>query len=844
MLENLSFRLKLAAVVLPPVAVMSGMAGVIVKPRVDQASAANHDTHRADISTLAMEWADDIQVERAMSTRLLASGGRLGADELAAQRSLTDEAFTALSDRLDRSDATDISDAALDELLAIPEEIEQARNTVDAGVVSPASAMEAYTVPSQAIIDRITELSLTTRDGELVRSALAAASYLQGKEFLTRRVAIGASLTLADKPSLTEAGDLVATRLAYETAFGEFLASATPELAASYQKVLESTAFRTLEDQATAVHADTIGGEAMSVSGDEWWDNALDLIETIDGPDDEAFDAVSAAARNSQSSNRNGAIAAALLALVAAIGAATVTVLLGRSLERRLRRISNQAHDIARVQLPSVLEALRNPSEEIATALPTVDKDADDEIGSMADSFNTVLKASVETSIEHGRRRAKTVTDMLVNLGRRNQILIDRQLEIMDALEASQQDQATLEGLFKIDHMLTRMRRNAENLLVLAADSPARSWTEPVPLVDVLRAAISEAGDMARVDIENAHHGTAALTGRYTVDLSHMISELVENATTLSPPSSRVVVRIEPQASSGGVKLWVVDSGVGMTEDELADANRRLAEPPDIDELVTDRVGFQVVGRLARRLETPVHLQQNPGGGVAASIIVGPKLFDQPAVNLGVGSKDAAPRDGDGPRALSPRKARADEVPAERVDAEPPVLIGRIGERSETNGNAPSARTPSRNLDSMPDQIEVTPDADPEPVPASVETDADADAEPVDGPAERPAARAARDTGASGSGGRSVAKAARRQKDKQAASGSGQGLVKRQPGSSLATNSVAAEAEGGAFRRLPLPNEGVDAGEDHARRRLRMMNDLQSGVGRGRGDDEPENREK
>ena len=338
------------------------------------------------------------------------------------------------------------------------------------------------------------------------------------------------------------------------------------------------------------------------------------------------FDDYVSIAEGIRSDARTATIAYAGVTIGAVIAAAAIALLLARSISRRLSTISSEAHSIASDRLPEVLDALRNPSAEaLLGALPTVTADASDEIGLMAESFNTVLRTSVETSIAHSQRRAKTLTNILVNLGRRNQALIDRQLHLIDQLESSQRDPQLLQGLFALDHMITTMRRNAENLLVLASEAPARAWTDPVPVLDVIRGAAAEVQDLSRIHIDVSASDNKPVLGGYAVDLSHLLAELVDNSISFSPPATAVQVTAERGPMS--IRIWVLDKGLGMTEDEFADANERVANPPDVDDLSTDRVGFQVVGRLARRLGVQVRFQNNPGGGVAVNVTIPISLF-------------------------------------------------------------------------------------------------------------------------------------------------------------------------------------------------------------------------
>ncbi|MEZ5255595.1 MAG: ATP-binding protein [Ilumatobacteraceae bacterium] len=174
--------------------------------------------------------------------------------------------------------------------------------------------------------------------------------------------------------------------------------------------------------------------------------------------------------------------------------------------------------------------------------------------------------------------------------------------------------------------MVTRQRRNAESLLVLAGSRRSRAWSEAVQLSDVIRGSISEVADMGRVEFDLAPGNDLLVSGSAAVDLSHLLAELIENATSYSNPATSVQLRV--QRSGVHVRIWVIDSGVGMSDSEMAAANERLLHPPEIDELSTDQVGFQVVGRLAQRLGATVHLQSNPVGGVAAGVDLSPSVFE------------------------------------------------------------------------------------------------------------------------------------------------------------------------------------------------------------------------
>jgi signal transduction histidine kinase len=249
--------------------------------------------------------------------------------------------------------------------------------------------------------------------------------------------------------------------------------------------------------------------------------------------------------------------------------------------------------------------------------------------------------------------RRQFTSDMLVNLARRNQSMLYRQLEIINQLEESEQDPDALAELFKLDHLATRVQRNAESLLVLSGEQPPRVWGEPVALRDVVRAAIAETEDLDRVSVFIDER--PAIAGHSVTDVTHLLAELTENAVRYSPPDTRVRVRIRSdRRQPGGQLLTIEDSGIGMHDQDLAVANFILAESPDIDLAVSLRLGFHVVARLSARHGIRVSLSPTPGSGITAVVALPAELFEH----------DPNP---DAPSQSSPGSTAYPDVPAQRT---------------------------------------------------------------------------------------------------------------------------------------------------------------------------------
>ncbi|MEU9886462.1 nitrate- and nitrite sensing domain-containing protein [Sphaerisporangium sp. NPDC051011] len=304
-----------------------------------------------------------------------------------------------------------------------------------------------------------------------------------------------------------------------------------------------------------------------------------------------------------------------------------ITVAVASSLTRPLRRLRAEALEIAGVRLPETVQRLRESTDSSPTAeVVPIGVTSRDEMGEVARAFDEVHREAIRLAGDEARLRSN-VNAMFVNLSRRSQTLVERQLTLIDGLEQGEQDEGRLANLFKLDHLATRMRRNSENLLVLAGQETARRWSQPVPIVDIVRASLSEVENYERVDLR-VPSGTA-IVGQAVNDVVHLIAELVENAISFSPRETKVIVSSN-RIDGGGMMISVSDSGIGMTSDELADCNWRLANPPVVDVSVSRRMGLFVVGRLALRHSIRVQLRLQDAGGLTAMVLLPESLLSAP----------------------------------------------------------------------------------------------------------------------------------------------------------------------------------------------------------------------
>lgn len=309
--------------------------------------------------------------------------------------------------------------------------------------------------------------------------------------------------------------------------------------------------------------------------------------------------------------------AAVLLGLAAVVASLVISVRIGRGLVVELVSLRNDALEIARRKLPEAMRRLRAGEDIDVDAEAPHGQPAEDETGQVAEALSTVHRAALRAAAERAEL-AGGISGVFVNLARRSQILVHRQLTLLDSMERRSDDPNELGDLFRLDHLTTRMRRHAESLIILSGAAPGRAWRMPVTLTDVIRAAVSEVEDYARVEVRRLPE--TAVIGTAVADLTHLLAELVENAAQFSPPHTRVRVTGEPVGN--GYAVEVEDRGLGMGKEVLADANRRIAQSEALDLFDSDRLGLFVVSRLAARHGVKVHLRTSPYGGTTAVVLL------------------------------------------------------------------------------------------------------------------------------------------------------------------------------------------------------------------------------
>jgi signal transduction histidine kinase len=315
------------------------------------------------------------------------------------------------------------------------------------------------------------------------------------------------------------------------------------------------------------------------------------------------------------------------------------TIIVARSLVEPLRRLQADALEVATVRLPERVAELSEAADpQAAQQIEPISVDSTDEIGKVARAFDQVHREAIRLAGNEALLRGNLNT-MFISLSRRSVPLIDRLARMIDSLEQNEDDPDRLSNLFSIDHLVTRMRRNSENLLVLAGEEPVRKWSEPVPLADVARAATSEIEDYSRV-VLSVQPGIV-VSGQAAADVVHLLAEIIENATMFSPQQTPVHVSGQ-ELSRGGVLLEVRDSGVGVSSSRLAEMNWRLDNPPGIDVSVSRHMGLFAVSRLAERHGVRVRLRPVSPQGLSALVWLPGELTGGQDVARYYGSPGAA----------------------------------------------------------------------------------------------------------------------------------------------------------------------------------------------------------
>ncbi|MEU1042807.1 nitrate- and nitrite sensing domain-containing protein [Streptomyces sp. NPDC005551] len=585
--------------------------------------------------------------------------------------------------------------------------LDSLRGGIDEGTVDRTQALGLYNQlvdPCYVLLANLHVLD----DVEMDKQGRALANVARARELLSREDALLGSALVAGRltdDEIRDVSDLVAQRgLLYDTSL-PLLPAAERVRFERYWKNAVTAPLRNAEQSVIG----SAPGAPRGVTAKSWDETAGRALAELDRLGDEAGDRYQDRVHPLAVNVIVKAAIAGVLGLAALLVSLFMSVRIGSSLIRDLRRLRLEAHEASGVRLPSVMRRLSAGEQvDVETEVPRLEYDRN-EIGEVGQALNTLQRAAVEAAVKQSELR-EGVSDVFVNLARRSQVLLHKQLTLLDTMERRTEDTDELADLFRLDHLTTRMRRHAEGLVILSGAAPSRQWRKPIQLMDIVRAAVAEVEDYERIEVRRLPR--VAVTGPAVADLTHLVAELLENATVFSPPHTAVQVLGERVAN--GFTLEIHDRGLGMAAEALLDANLRLAETPEFELSDTDRLGLFVVSRLAQRQNVRVSLQPSPYGGTTAVVFIPDALLtdDVPDTN-GIGfrlDRAAATKEAetgqDRTAALSEVPVRLPGLPASILDGpvelEAPVgldgLDGLPGTLGEDDGERDGLFWPRRSL--------------------------------------------------------------------------------------------------------------------------------------------------
>ena len=622
-LRNWRVPWRLIALIAIPTVVAMAFAALRVEAAANSAATFGRSAQLAALGQQVTGLAQAMENERDLTASFIAEGrpaaGRAALDkqyavtdawarEVGAQVRDVGSAFPALT----RTDAAAVSARIAD--------LPDLRSYAAVGSAPALTAINDYTLATTDLFTFDDDIAQQAGSSALVGKVRALGSLSRMKDQASVQRAILQAALISGRFAPGTLNALLAAQAQQATDLASFETSAT----LGETQILDNTVAGPQVDLAQALEQRAIvlgdGGGAVNLgpaAARQWY---LDMSYTVSRMRRAERQLANAIALQANALHR-GAMRSLILTVAVAVAAAIfvllATLIIARSMVRPLRSLKAGALEVAEVRLPGEVRELSTAgSAGQAVGVEPIGVHSTDEIGQVARAFDEVHQEAVRLAANEARLRG-SVSAMFVSLSRRSQSLLERLLRLIDSLELGEQDSERLADLFRMDHLATRMRRNSENLLVLAGQEPPRRWAEPVSLADVTRASVSEIEQYDRVALDM--QPGIGVTGNAVADVVHLLAEIIENAATFSPKSTRVTVSGHG-LRSGGVLINIIDSGMGMTEEQLADVNWRLENPPPADVEVSRHMGLFAVAHLAARHGIRVRLRRAPAGGLIAHV--------------------------------------------------------------------------------------------------------------------------------------------------------------------------------------------------------------------------------
>ncbi|MGC9498730.1 sensor histidine kinase, partial [Streptomyces sp. WG7] len=631
-LRNWRISTRLVSLLALPVVAATSLGAMRINQSMDDIQQLDNMKLLTEMTKQATELAAALQEERDQSAGPLAHDSTSGAIAVKGDREKTDR---ARKNFLDSSEAIDAASkdgnlvGVRDSLVGLAgdlNDLERIRSNAYQAEGNSTQTVEAYHRLITHLLDLSQDMAEATSNPDMIQRTRALSAFSSAKEYASIQRAV---LAAALPASNTTKGELAENDRLYAESALQSQKSEIRSFTSIYGDGAEELLKPISEGNPVIESSDEYAGRALgkkdAIGGldkrsyQDWLDDSSTKIQQMKNIELKLLEDMEQQARELRSESEREAIISGVVILlvlgVSLVGAFVVA----RSMIRSLRRLEDTATKVAQDRLPELVKQLSETDpQDVDTSVESVGVHSRDEIGRVASAFDEVHREAVRLAAEQALLRGN-VNAMFTNLSRRSQGLIQRQLSLISELESREADPDQLSSLFKLDHLATRMRRNGENLLVLAGEEPGRRWTRPVPLVDVLRAAASEVEQYERIELSSVP--TTEVAGRVVNDLVHLLAELLENATSFSSPQTKVKVTGHA-LPDGRVLIEIHDTGIGLSPEDLAAINERLAAPPTVDVSVSRRMGLFVVGRLSQRHGIRIQLRPSDSGGTTALVML------------------------------------------------------------------------------------------------------------------------------------------------------------------------------------------------------------------------------
>ncbi|WP_428952094.1 nitrate- and nitrite sensing domain-containing protein [Streptomyces sp. cg35] len=707
-LRNWRISTRLVALLTLPVVAATSLGALRIAESLDDIQQLDNMKLLTEMTKQATDLASALQEERDQSAGPLSNDPKATDDfSIKAAREKTDRAratFLQSTTDIEGDSESGSLNGVREHAVQIASDLirlKKIRTEAYATKSNSSQTVEAYARIINQLLSLSTDMAQATSSPEMIQRTRALAAFSSAKEYASEQRAV---IAAALPPNSTTFGKLTEVDRQYADAAHDNQASQLDSFKSVYGVVAAQELLKPLtENNATITAADKYAERVLSKtdgirsqdkrSYKDWVDADSSRIQEMSKIELTLLNQMEQQARELRNSSEQSAIINGALILIV-LGVSLVgAFVVARSMIRSLRRLQDTATKVAQDRLPELVKQLsESDPQDVDTSVESVGVHSRDEIGQVAAAFDDVHREAVRLAAEQALLRGN-VNAMFTNLSRRSQGLIQRQLSLISELESREADPDQLSSLFKLDHLATRMRRNGENLLVLAGEEPGRRWTRPVPLVDVLRAAASEVEQYERIEL--AAVPATEVAGRVVNDLVHLLAELLENATSFSSPQTKVKVTGHA-LPDGRVLIEIHDTGIGLSPEDLAAINERLASPPTVDVSVSRRMGLFVVGRLSQRHGIRIQLRPSDSGGTTALVMLpvdvaqGKKLPGQGGPGGGPAAAQASAGAAGARRGVTPG---AGGGAAGRLGAGPGAARPQVG----AGGGGPRAALPARD---------------------------------------------------------------------------------------------------------------------------------------------------